>query len=96
MDNCWYHFNATVFTRVSARGAHLVLSSQRGALIRGRRSFEGGLLDISKRHQNTFNLSLKWKNSNNSRGIECLKFRTVCKTPLFAKKMALQTKLTVL
>ena len=32
----------TVFTRVSARGAHLILSSQRGAFIRGRRSFEGG------------------------------------------------------
>ena len=33
----------TVFTRVSARGAHLIVSSQRGgALIRGRRSFEGG------------------------------------------------------
>ena len=30
----------TVFTRVSARGAHLILISQRGALIRGRRSFE--------------------------------------------------------
>ena len=32
----------TVFTRVSALGAHLVLSSQRGTLIWGRRSFEGG------------------------------------------------------
>ena len=32
----------TVFTRVSVRGAHLILSSQRGALIRERRSFEGG------------------------------------------------------
>ena len=34
----------TVFTRVSAREAHLILSSQTGALIRGRRSFEGGAL----------------------------------------------------
>ena len=32
----------TGFTHVSARGAHLILSSQRGALIRGTRSFEGG------------------------------------------------------
>ena len=32
----------TVFTRVTARGAHSILSSQRGVLIRGRRSFEGG------------------------------------------------------
>ena len=32
----------TVFTRVSARAAHLILSSQTGVLIRGRRSFEGG------------------------------------------------------
>ena len=32
----------TVFTQVSARGAHLILSSQRGALIRWRHSFEGG------------------------------------------------------
>ena len=32
----------TVFTQVSARGTHLILSSQRGALIWGRRSFEEG------------------------------------------------------
>ena len=32
----------TVFTRVSARGAHFILSFQRGALVRGRCSFEGG------------------------------------------------------
>ena len=32
----------TVFTQVSAQGAHLILSSQRGALIRGKCSFEGG------------------------------------------------------
>ena len=32
----------TVFTRMSAQGAHLILSSQRGALIQGRHSFEGG------------------------------------------------------
>ena len=43
----------TVFTRVSTRGAHLILGSQRGPLIRGRRS-----LNTSKRDQNTFNLSL--------------------------------------
>ena len=30
----------TVFTRVSARGAHLIFGFQRGALIRGRRSFK--------------------------------------------------------
>ena len=42
--HCWY----TVFTRVSARGAH-----SREALFRGRRS-----LNISKKHQNIFNLYL--------------------------------------
>ena len=44
-NNCGEFFRrelVTVFTRVSARGAHLILSSQRGALIRGRRSFEEG------------------------------------------------------
>ena len=30
----------TVLIRVSARGAHLILGSQRGALIQGRRSFQ--------------------------------------------------------
>ena len=77
----------TVFTQLSARGAHLILSSQRGGaysrkvLFRGRRS-----LNMSKRHQNTFNLSLKSNNkdSNNNRRIECL-FKIVCKTPLFTK-----------
>ena len=44
-----YQFNAkhtmnTVFTRVSTRGAHLIFGFQRGALIRGRHSFEGGTL----------------------------------------------------
>ena len=34
------HYSA--FTQVSARGTHLILSSQRGALIRGKHSFEGG------------------------------------------------------
>ena len=33
----------TVFTtQVSARGAHLILGSQRGAFIRAKRSFERG------------------------------------------------------
>ena len=31
---------STVFTRVSARGAHLIFGFQRGALIRGRHSFK--------------------------------------------------------
>ena len=55
----------------------------REVLFRGRRS-----LNISKRHQNTFNLSLKSnnKNSNNNRRIECLMFKIVCKTPLFTKE----------
>ena len=43
----------TVFTRVRARGAHLILGSQRGALIQRR-----GSLHISQRHQITFNLFL--------------------------------------
>ena len=34
----------TLFTGVSAAGAHLIFGFQRGALIRGRRSFEGGAL----------------------------------------------------
>ena len=68
---------------MNVRGAHLILSSQKGALIRGRRS-----LNISKRHQNTFNLSLKSnnKNSNNNRRMKCLMFKIVCKTPLFTKE----------
>ena len=69
--------------------SYLILSSQRGgaysreALLRGRRS-----LNISKRHQNTFNLSLKSnnKNSNNNRIIGCLMFKIVCKIPLFTKE----------
>ena len=32
----------TIFSRVSAWGVHLILGSQRGALIRGGRSFKGG------------------------------------------------------
>ena len=57
---------STVFTRVSARGSHLILGSQRKgwgggdegaysreALFRGRHS-----LNISKRDQSIFNLSL--------------------------------------
>ena len=79
----------TVFTQVSARGAYLILSSQRGdaysreALFLGRRS-----LNTSKRHQNTFNLSLKSNNkkSNDNRRIKCLMFKTVCKTSLFTKE----------
>ena len=43
----------TVFTSMSARGAHLILGLWGGALIRGRRS-----LNILKRHWNNFNLSL--------------------------------------
>ena len=43
----------TALTRVSTRGAHLILGSQRRTFIRGSRS-----LNISKRLQNTFNLSL--------------------------------------
>ena len=45
------------------------------------------LLNISKRHQNTFNLDLssKNKNSNNNRRIKSLMFKIVCKTPLFTK-----------
>ena len=35
-------YGSTVFTRVSTWGAHLILSSQRGALIQGRCSLEGG------------------------------------------------------
>ena len=81
---------SAVFTQVSVRGAHLILNSQRRrsayltqALFRGRRS-----LNISKRHQNTFNLSLKSnnKNSNNNRRIEYLMFKIVCKTPLYTKE----------
>ena len=55
----------------------------RETLFRGRRS-----LNISKRHQNTFNLSLKSNNkiSNNNRRIECLIFKIVCKAPLFTKE----------
>ena len=74
-------------TRVSARGAHLIfgfsMRGEGGTLIRGRRS-----LNISKRQQNTFNLSLKSnnKNSNNNKGIECFMFKIVGKTPLFTKE----------
>ena len=77
------HLENTVFTQVSGRGAHLILSFEMGALFRGRRS-----LNTSKRHQNTFNLSLESnnKNSNNNRRIECLTFKIVCKTPLFTKE----------
>ena len=55
----------------------------REAVFRGRRS-----LNTSKRHQNTFNLSLKSnnKNSNNNRRIQCLTFKIVSKTPLFTKE----------
>ena len=55
----------------------------RQVLFRGRRS-----LNISKRHQNTYNLSLKSNNktSNNNRKIECLMFKIVCETPLFTKE----------
>ena len=85
----------TVFTQVSAQGAHLILSSQRGGtfsrevLFRGRHS-----LNISKRHQNTLNLSLESNNkkSNNNRRMKCIMFKTVCKTPLFTKEK-LQYKL---
>ena len=53
------------------------------ALFRGRRS-----LNISNKHQNTFNLPLKSnnKNRNNNRRIECLMFKIVCKTLLFTKE----------
>ena len=56
-----------------------------GALNRGRRSFEA---NISKGHQNIFNLSLKLnnKNNNNNRRIKCLMFKIVYKTPLFTKE----------
>ena len=45
-------------------------------------------LNILKKHQNTFNLSLESnnKNSNISRRIKCLMFKIVCKTPLFTKE----------
>ena len=86
---------------MSARGAHLILASQsRGgaysseALFRRKRS-----LNISKRHQNTSNLSLSSNNksSNNNRRIKCLMFKILRKTPLFTKeKVALQAKLAAL
>ena len=55
----------------------------REAFFRGRHS-----LNISKRYQNTFNLSLKSNNksSNNNRRIKCLMFKIVCKTQLFTKE----------
>ena len=55
----------------------------REVLFRGRCS-----LNISKRHQNTFNLSFKSnnKNSNNNKKTEYLIFKIVCKTPLFNKE----------
>ena len=55
----------------------------REALFQRGRSF-----NISKRHQNSLNLSLKSNNnnSNNNRIIECLMFKIVCKTPLFTKE----------
>ena len=64
------------------------------ALFRRRRS-----LNISKRHQNTSNLSLSSNNksSNNNRRIKCLMFKILRKTPLFTKeKVALQAKLAAL
>ena len=44
--------------------------------------------NISKRHQNTFNLCLEPnnKNSNNNRRINCLMFKIMFKTPLFTTK----------
>ena len=71
----WHSFNIE-FSK--GGGAYL-----REALFQGRHS-----LNISKRHQNIFNLSLKSnnKNSNNNRRTECLMFKTVCKTPLFTKE----------
>ena len=64
------------------------------ALFRRKRS-----LNISKRHQNTSNLSLSSNNdsSNNNRRIKCLMFKILRKTPLFTnEKVALQAKLAVL
>ena len=43
MEKMEFVLENTVFTtQVSARGAHLILGSQRGAFIRAKRSFEGG------------------------------------------------------
>ena len=54
-----------------------------GTLIRGRHS-----LKLSKRHQNTFNLSLSSinKDSNSNKRIKCLTFKIVSNTPLFTKE----------
>ena len=75
----WKSKQYTVFTQVSARGG----AYSREALFRGMCS-----LNISKRYQITFNLSLKSsnKNSNNNRRIECLMFKIVCKITLFTEE----------
>ena len=46
ITQCPYY---TMFTQVSARGTHLILSSQRGVLIQGKCSFEGGAHWIYKK-----------------------------------------------
>ena len=65
-ENC-----ITVFTRVSARGTHLIFGFQRGALIRGRRSFEGGAHLKSQVHNNITSTFLFKNNKTNNKRNKC-------------------------
>ena len=58
---------STIFTRVSARGAHLIFGFQRGVLIQGRRSFEGGTHLKSQVHNNITSTFLFKNNKTNNK-----------------------------